>query len=350
MDPSRFDRFAQVLAERRSRRATVAGLLALAAGGFLGATTDPSVDARPSHRRPGHRRPCPHDPPCHRPPCRPHPCRFPDVCTPNCSFKNCGPDGCGGSCGSCVTGQTCQAGNCHGGGGTHCQPKCSGATPDCCGATCVDTLTDDANCGACGFRCPAGFKCGGTGACSEDRCRDDETRCDGKCTTLANDPNNCGFCGHVCPADRAGCLNAGCCTPNGRRCPASCAPGQGCGDCCGGICEDDGTCGATALPCFPDGHACPATCAPGGICYRCCSLTCLANGTCGTPPPPCQPDGAACPAGCAAGGACAGCCSGACGSGGSCGASSCLPYGGFCTTAAQCCNDVPCTAGRCRLP
>ncbi len=37
-------------------------------------------------------------------------------CTPNCSGKACGDDGCGGSCGNCQAPQTCQNGQCVGGG------------------------------------------------------------------------------------------------------------------------------------------------------------------------------------------------------------------------------------------
>lgn len=37
-------------------------------------------------------------------------------CCPNCNGKICGDDGCGGSCGTCVTGNTCQAGQCQGNG------------------------------------------------------------------------------------------------------------------------------------------------------------------------------------------------------------------------------------------
>ena len=352
MDPTRFDHLTEALVARPSRRAAVVGLLALLTGGLLGATPEDAAARRPNcrgprcHRRPGGRRSCRPGSQWRRGRCRPTaPCR--PTCAPN--GTNCGPDGCGGSCGSCVTGQICQDRRCHGGGGTDCHPTCSGATPDCCGATCVDTTTDNNHCGACGFSCGPGFVCKGA-ACYEDRCTSAETRCGGRCTNLASDPANCGFCGNRCPADRAGCQGGSCCTRNGQRCPANCTAGQGCLGCCGGICDDTGVCSANALPCLGDGRACPASCAPGAICYRCCSLTCLDNGTCGTPPPPCQPNGAACPAGCAAGSSCAGCCSGACGMGGACGAStSCLPYGGVCSSSAECCNDVPCTAGRCRL-
>ena len=264
MDPTRFDRFTQALAERRSRRAAVAGLLALVTGGLLGATTNPSVEARPRQ----HRRPLPPA----AVPRRPRP--FPGGgCTPTCAGNNCGDNGCGGSCGSCVSGQICQAGRCHGGGGRDCQPTCGGATPDCCGTTCVDTTTDNDNCGACGFLCPPGFRCQGVeGACSRIAVPMSRRAVAANVRTWPPIPPIAASVATsvrpTAPAASGGLLHAQWPALSGQL-PA----GQGCLDCCGGICADDGTCGSTALPCFADGHACPATCVPGAICFRCCSLT-----------------------------------------------------------------------------
>ncbi|HUU03666.1 MAG TPA: IPT/TIG domain-containing protein [Myxococcota bacterium] len=55
-------------------------------------------------------------------------------CTPACDGKQCGPDGCGGQCGSCDTGQSCDAdGQC-----VACTPQCQDRQcgPDGCGGQC----------------------------------------------------------------------------------------------------------------------------------------------------------------------------------------------------------------------
>lgn len=71
-------------------------------------------------------------------------------CTPSCSNKACGSNGCGGSCGTCATGQTCNAsGQC---ATTTCTPQCSGKQcgPDGCGGDCgTCSGNDKCNVGKC---------------------------------------------------------------------------------------------------------------------------------------------------------------------------------------------------------
>ncbi len=140
---------------------------------------------------------------------------------------------------------------------------CDGGT--CCPDGCVDTDTDENNCGACENPCAVG-----------------ETCCDGVCKDLQTDEANCGTCGLVCtPFDTctpAECLAGVCndatscavgetCCPDGcvdtdtdenncGACDNACAVGE---TCCDGVCKDlqtdednCGTCGTTC----PVGQTC----------------------------------------------------------------------------------------------
>ncbi len=72
-------------------------------------------------------------------------------CIPNCAGKVCGSDGCGGTCGACLKGETCDAGQCLP-AETPCTPNCAGLEcgDDGCGGTC-GICTDGKDClaGAC---------------------------------------------------------------------------------------------------------------------------------------------------------------------------------------------------------
>jgi chitodextrinase len=73
-----------------------------------------------------------------------------EACLPSCELKQCGNDGCGGSCGTCAAGLTCNLGNqCV----APCVPACSGK--QCGGDTCG---------GSCGT-CPTGETCTSSGSC-----------------------------------------------------------------------------------------------------------------------------------------------------------------------------------------
>jgi hypothetical protein len=71
-----------------------------------------------------------------------------------------------------------------------------------CGGVCVDTDTDNGNCGACAAACPAGTVCNGEGSCQAE-CITGFTTCPGEggasyCADLGNDIFNCGGCGQPC--------------------------------------------------------------------------------------------------------------------------------------------------------
>lgn len=67
-------------------------------------------------------------------------------CVLNCVDKSCGDDGCGGNCGTCITEQTCNNGNC--------VTLTSSCAPNCVGKTCGD----DSCGGSCGT-CEGGYEC-----------------------------------------------------------------------------------------------------------------------------------------------------------------------------------------------
>ncbi len=133
---------------------------------------------------------------------------------------------------------------------------------------------------------------------------------------------------------RSQCATAG---HHGRCClVAQAACGNDC-DCCGALRCQNGVCAPPPDVCHPLAESCAdgEPCCPGaGSCQ---------GGRC------CQADGAACGVLCSAEADCAACCAGYCRGDGRCGpVQGCTEYGQFCTSGAECCNAVPCTAGRCR--
>ncbi len=216
--------------------------------------------------------------------------------------QNCG--GCGQNCaagqtcveGSCVSGVS--ATTCTGDGGCNLPDGGSGL---CCSGACVDPISDLANCGACGFTCFAGATCSAQGcvapSCSEAfdnaRCLPADAGvgicCGGSCIAWNPDffwdPANCGGCGYTCPAGTncsvascaANCFNNGSNCPSGDTCvgtgaysasclPSSCAADGGqaacaidsqtVGTCCGASCVD--LSGLDPSNCGACGHVCPA--------------------------------------------------------------------------------------------
>jgi hypothetical protein len=121
-----------------------------------------------------------------------------------------------------------------------------------CGATCVDYLNDNDNCGACGNVCDENTFCW-NGSC-QLLCDKGDEQCGSVCVQLWNDPENCGECGNVCPSGDF--CSDGYCEP-------SCDEGQ---TLCGGVCVDLQTdvdnCGGCGQACNEGDHCVNGSCAP----------------------------------------------------------------------------------------
>lgn len=164
--------------------------------------------------------------------------------------QNCG--ACGILCGA---GQFCNAGSC--------EAFCVEGQANC-GGTCVGVLSDSQNCGGCGLSCGAGEFCDKgacTATCSGGLC---EGPTGGQCVHLAIDPSHCGACNNAC-ADGLACQNG--------KCIAGCAPGRtACGDQCVDVASANLHCGVCGNAC-PTGQACEnGVCGGGSAC---------ADGACG---------------------------------------------------------------------
>jgi hypothetical protein len=121
-------------------------------------------------------------------------------------------------------GRSCVAGVC----------ECS-AGLTACGTECVDTLSDNLNCGDCGVVCAGGQRCE-NGACT---CDGGLTACSGQCVDLQTSPTHCGACGNACGTGQS--CTAGVC---------SCAAGQTlCGTLCTDLTTDAQNCGACGTVC-----------------------------------------------------------------------------------------------------
>jgi hypothetical protein len=75
-----------------------------------------------------------------------------------------------------------------------------------CSETCVDTLTDPLNCGACGRACASDETCA-AGQCTL-QCNGGTTSCSGACVNTKNDPAHCGGCDRPCASGM--CSNGTC--------------------------------------------------------------------------------------------------------------------------------------------
>jgi hypothetical protein len=114
---------------------------------------------------------------------------------------------------------------------------CTGLTTLCSG-TCVDTKSDNNNCGTCGTKCAAGSLCtvvAGVASCAL-QCTAPTKNCGGTCTDTATSKANCGACGTAC-AGAQQCCASGCVdfTTSNTNCGA-----------CGTTCGTTEACGASA--------------------------------------------------------------------------------------------------------
>ncbi|HXU70839.1 MAG TPA: hypothetical protein VN947_15985 [Polyangia bacterium] len=208
---------------------------------------------------------------------------------------------CGGCGNACNPGETCSGGVCKCGTNGACMPamlccadtgicspngQCACGTsglicsfPDVCcnGSACVDTKSDNANCGACNHTCAAPLACAnGACACNGAICSAGDTCCNSGCANTDTDPQNCGMCGKRCRAGEVcsggQCLCGGAtCNQNQLCCNATCTPQNG-GNCgaCGHMCKPGETCANNSCSCNGDGactgnqSCCPAGATTGG--------------------------------------------------------------------------------------
>jgi hypothetical protein len=142
--------------------------------------------------------------------------------------------------------------------GTACPYDCNKGTccgisaPNVCGSVCVNSQTNNLNCGGCGNVCPTtGGKSCQTGFC---QCPVGTTDCSGTCVYLASSSANCGACGNACVGGRT-CQAGACACPSATTdCSGTCAnlqsDGANCGVCglsCGGASCFAGNCGGGNL-------------------------------------------------------------------------------------------------------
>lgn len=265
------------------------------------------------------------------------------------------PTACGSAgnvCTPCLSGQICNLGICQagstgggsgngggaggggggGGGGSTGPLTCSGGRTACSGS-CVDTKTDERNCGFCGTLCnsnqfcsngtctllpaqcaggcPTGFYCAGSDCkpgCSANTDCPQPGTCDPQthtcscvtgfhgCGQTCEADNNLEACGPSC-ASCSGVTNAApACTNN--RCDFTCNQGfHRCGDACANS-NDIATCGTSCTPCTPPANS-VAICANQQCDFVCntgfhkCGSQCVANtsvNSCGTSAcTPCSP-------------------------------------------------------------
>ena len=85
-----------------------------------------------------------------------------------------------------------------------------------CGADCIDTTSDDLNCGSCGNACPSGASCTASSCvCGSG------TLCSGSCVDTSSDNSNCGKCGTTCTSSQT-CTSGKCTTTSNAPPQGSC--------------------------------------------------------------------------------------------------------------------------------
>jgi hypothetical protein len=163
-------------------------------------------------------------------------CTPAEKCNPNCVENGEGscdiPDGMDSKAGECE--DMCRCVPCEDVGKTDCD------------GTCVDTDTDNSNCGGCDIQCQQDEHCeNGACMCGEDSCMSGESCCGGTCINTENDHYNCGGCGNACPSGKI-CENSTCiCGPGLTDCDGTCVDtdtdSSNCGG-CGTQCGDGQVC------------------------------------------------------------------------------------------------------------
>jgi hypothetical protein len=150
-----------------------------------------------------------------------------------------------------------------------------------CGTSCVNTQTDNANCGMCSHPCSttvtgASASCGG-GTCTTTCNTSGYKVCGTTCVNENSDLSNCGACGHACTTTVTGAVA----TCSGGTCGAQCTTSgnQVCGTACVNESTDLNNCGACGHACTTTVTGAVSTCS-GGTCGAQCTTT--GNKICGT--------------------------------------------------------------------
>jgi len=263
----------------------------------------------------------------------------------------------GNSCvaGQCVCGATgmdctgatavcCADGSCSPSGSCTCGGTTCSFPTVCCGSTCVDSRSDNANCGMCGHACTTPLACsGGACACQGAVCNAGDSCCASGCANTSNDPNNCGMCGKRCRTGEV-CSGGQCLCGN-----VQCADSQ---LCCGGACVSQSVtnCGACNRTCKM-GESCAqgqCSCNGGNNCTGnqvCCAPGSPGGAGCFDPssdPKHCGDCATQCPNGdaCMLGKCVATQCNPPCMNGNSCVGGQCACNAGpACSTTTTCCSD-----------
>jgi hypothetical protein len=199
-------------------------------------------------------------------------------CNGTCVDTESDPGNCGGCGTTCDPSKVCSRGQCND-ICTPAQTACplSGGNEGGPGVFCVNTKTDNANCGACGKACPAEQTCA-AGSC-KSLCSAGQTGCmpDGGgapyCVSIQSDDSNCGACGHAC-GPQAICMGGSCidqCLKSQKACPDP----EGGAPFCADIQTDNDNCGTC-------GHTC-------GVEQSCTMGTCMS--ACTATQTLCVPDG-----------------------------------------------------------
>ncbi len=209
------------------------------------------------------------------------------LCGKECIDTVSDPANCGACGTACKPGEVC--------GVSVCSLTC-GVGSTMCGASCLDTNVDAKNCGGCGQACSAGQICA-AGKCAA-QCPVNQALCIGdggaiSCINPATDTTNCGGCGNVCAAGKV--CSAGACGDtcgvneqlckamnNAPYCSAVQTDNNNCGT-CGNVCSAGQTCvgGKCTGNCGLNETLCPG--GDGGVGYCAKTDTDQANcGACGT--------------------------------------------------------------------
>jgi hypothetical protein len=177
---------------------------------------------------------------------------------------------CGGCGLSCPAGATCAVGACRATDGSvvaainTIPPDSCAVGEQLCGTSCVNLLSDDANCGNCALPCTAGNVCD-QGVCRPigDGCPAGRTLCGDTCVDLATSADHCGTCDTSCGA--GSCVQGACsCSPLETLCGGACVntaiDAENCGM-CSVACATGQSCSQGACACPTGQLLCDGACA-----------------------------------------------------------------------------------------